>query len=341
MTNTEQDFEKKVLETLRSLGFQITGYYPYDSRSEIIGFIKPAPPLTTPVKTLATVIKGDLTVNKIESLHKIANDSNISKCIIFSPNNNTEISDESRMSISKYNMDLLTRDKIESITCTDTFDSGFSALEVISPTHLIDSLPDFATQKIPMNIVKLIGNDIPAWKIFEQAVYAAFKDGLGYHTRQLGNKTLFEKQPEGIAIRESALPKDRYGVVYECKSSSSKYLMTAQDELSYIEYINEKKSELNNIHKVDLKYFIIVSPDFSGDTELRRDNIFKKTNVLLVYMKASTLKLLTCWTQKISDNQIRLQVDLNEIFSINQDVVQDSKVLEYMKTFDSKFKSRY
>ena len=73
------------MSMLKSMGFKIAAFYPQDSRSDILGYIDPIPPMDIPTKTLVTVIKGNTTKDKIENLAKFANDSKVTKTIIFSP----------------------------------------------------------------------------------------------------------------------------------------------------------------------------------------------------------------------------------------------------------------
>ena len=58
--------EKKALQLLSSLSFNIKGYYSYGSNTDIIGFFKPQKPLTTMTKVILEVRVDPLDTKKIE-----------------------------------------------------------------------------------------------------------------------------------------------------------------------------------------------------------------------------------------------------------------------------------
>lgn len=333
----DTDFEKKVLSGLKSLGFSIVSYYPYDSRSDILGYLKPSPPLTVPIKTLVTVIRGDTTVDKIESSHKIARDGNVAKFIIFSPSNEQDIDKDVIDFVHSLGAEFIDRKKLEDISPSiKPKDHDLSILENLAPLKLINSLPDFAKQEIPKNIEDIVGNDIEAWRLFEQAVFSAFKEGFSYDARQLGSAVLFEKEPEGVVITSGI----KFGFIYECKSAKDVYQMTSDHEAKYIQYIQKKKLEVSAIYNTELKYFVLVGPKFAGDKELRRQNVFKNTNVLLIYLKASTLKTLASWALGVPESLKKL-IDLSDVFKLSEEFVSDETVKGYINTFDTTYRNRW
>jgi len=91
----------------------------------------------------------------------------------------------------------------------------------------------------------------------------------------------------------------------------------------------------------ELRYFVIIGPDFEGDIEGRRNEIYKETGVLAVYVKASTLSNVANWAHKI-DNKLKKMIDLGEIFSIiGEDIVTDNSIKKFIENFDQKYKVRY
>jgi hypothetical protein len=171
----------------------------------------------------------------------------------------------------------------------------------------------------------------------EEAVYAVFCYGFQYTVRQLGKEVLFQREPEGVVI---TVGKNAFALVYECKSSSTKYKMTVDDERTYSGYVEKKKREVMSLDHSELKYFVVVAPDFAGDLALRRENIFKETQVLLAFMKADTLRELGRWASQIPPN-LKPLIDLREIFKTTEVVVSNHIVNSYIQRFNQQYKMRY
>jgi hypothetical protein len=94
------------------------------------------------------------------------------------------------------------------------------------------------------------------------------------------------------------------------------------------------------LERSELKYFVIVAPDFSGNIKERRERIFKKTQVLVVFMPAEVLRLLSEWVCPLQSNLKRL-VDFGDVFRLDEVVVSKERVGSYIKKFEGAQRTRW
>jgi len=210
--------------------------------------------------------------------------------------------------------------------------------DVFSAPMLAKYLPEIALQKIPRQIASTVNDlGLKPWQVFEQVVFSVFHYCFSFAVRKYGEDSLFEHEPEGVVITYRNPP---YAFIYECKSAEQSYNMTAQDELTYKDYIQKKKEEVRALDKSDLKYFVIISPDFAGDISRRRENIFKETQVLPIFMSAKNLSTLGRWACSLP-NDVKILIDLRDVFSLKEPVVSLKSIENYIKAFENKTKKRY
>lgn len=131
-----------------------------------------------------------------------------------------------------------------------------------------------------------------------------------------------------------------FGLIYDCKSSKSSYSMNKQDELTYINYIKEKEIEFRNLYKCELRYFLIISPQFSGDLDLRRNAVYQATGVLLFFIKATTLRDIALWAYQLPNN-LKPLIDISELLLSREIIVSDETIVKYIKEFDKRMRKRY
>jgi len=332
---------------LREMGIALKGFYRYQGYSDLIGQQKPTWPLVTALKVMVEILNVKLNEEILNGFTKSCKDNQVARSIIFGIEDDKEIDQQLLQQIKRNNIDYFGPTQIskliqEKSINAENIQEYKKAGEVVSPKRLVDALDNLAHQIIPedisQNLKTVLNNDLPAWNIFEESVYAAFKYCVGYQVRQLGKEVLFQEEPEGVAIIQNDV---RTAFLYECKSSKSDYKMTIDHQRAYVSYIKNKQKEIEVLDHAKLRYFVIVGPDFSGDTEKRRNEIYEQTGVLLVFLNASMLSKISKWACDI-DSQVKDLIDLGKIFSIIKDaIVTDKSVSEFIKKFDEKYKDRY
>lgn len=337
-----KDLEQKVLKMLSSLGFNIKGYYPYDSVIDIVGFFEPRAPFKNSTKVLAEIRIDEPTVESVDAFFKLGRNTLAEKMILFTMKEFDILTPETQSLISRLKIEYFEARGLDKIlqeveASVEAITKITSACDVFSAKRLSEALPDLARQVIP----EYIARDLPqqqAWEILEDAAFAIFNSCFRYETKQLGRQSLFENEPEGMVVCPS---KGRsFGLIYDCKSSKSSYRMTKQDEQTYIDYIKEKQTEFRSLYNCELQYFLIISPEFSGDLEQRRNAIYQATGVLLFFIKATTLKEIALWAYKLP-NKLKGLVDISKVLLPNEIIVSDQTITEYIEEFDRTQRRRY
>jgi hypothetical protein len=328
-------FENSARSALKQIGFTTLGYYSYPARVDIVGYLDPPAPLKNPFKVVATILKGETTEEQIQNSSKLVEDSRANRLLIFSRSKKSNIQDKVVKFIESIEAECFDSQDIDEIMVGATSKEPLTELDKLSPQQYIKYLPEFSRQKIPFEITAFMNNKVLAWQLFEHSVFSIFHYTFVHRTKMLGSNTLFKNEPEGEVITSQ-----KFGLLYECKSSSSSYKMTSEDQAIYEGYIQSKKSWFDNYYSSELQYFVIISPAFSGDIQSRRDEINRKTNVLVIFLEADLLKTLAYWVSKM-DNNLKKEVDLGKIFKISEPKVESTTVSKYIEEFDSKAKKRY
>lgn len=347
MKLSDVDFEKKVFMILREMGIAPKGFYRYQDYSDLIGQQKPTWPLVNALKVMVEILSVKLNEEILNGFVKSCKDNQVARSIVFGVEDVEEIDQQLLQLMKGNNIDYFGPTQIgkliqEKSINAENIQEYQKASEIVAPKRLVDALDDLAHQIIPEdishNLKTLLNDDLPAWNIFEEAVCAAFKYCIGYEVRQLGKEALFQEEPEGVAIIQNDI---RTAFLFECKSSTSNYKMTIDHQRAYVDYIKNKQKEIEVLDHARLRYFVIVGPDFTGNTEQRRNKIYEETGVLLIFLNASTLAKIAKWACDI-DSQVKNLIDLGKIFSIVKDViVTDKSASEFIKNFDQKYKDRY
>lgn len=215
---------------------------------------------------------------------------------------------------------------------------NYPIYDMIGPPLLAQELPEVALQKIPVSMKEIVKKlDLAAWQLFEDSVFSIFHYCFNYNTKKLGGERLFEHEPEGVVTVGDI---NRFALLYECKSAKTAYTMTSDHELRYKDYIKHKVKTVQTLYGATLKYFVIIAPAFLGDLSERRQKIFEETQVLTIFIPASVLSLFASWACKIPSD-IKELIDLKSIMSLNEIVVSELTVTNYIKTFEDQNKSRW
>jgi hypothetical protein len=326
---------------LRSLGISIVGYYPYDHATDIVGFLKLPLPFKLPLKVVAEIAKSSVTVDAIDGFSKLAKNSLAEKVLLLAPSELDKLDPDAKKKLESERIEFVGKKDITVFSKTTTQSLAKQEYErirdVVSPNKLIKELPTFAKQVVPEDIQKMFGEPkLEAWQLLEEAVYCTFRYGFSYSVRQLGKEALFKNEPEGVVTTGGP---SQFALIYDCKSSSTKYTMSADDERTYVGYVAKKKKEVMSLDHCELKYFVIISPDFFGDAELRRENILKETQVLLVLIKADTLRKLGLWAADVPPD-LKSLIDLRDV--LTKEVIASCRTIDnYIKSFDKKYQKRY
>jgi hypothetical protein len=168
-------------------------------------------------------------------------------------------------------------------------------------------------------------------------VFVAFARCFNYPTQKLGREVLFEHEPEGVVTIDRR--RERYCILYECKSAAESYELSSDHVFRYIDYIEKKIEEAPIMYGCELEYFMVIAPEFSGDFGTRRQKIFSKTNIMPVFIKAQTFSRIAGWVYSIPPD-VRKLVDLKSIFIITEDIVSDDTIEEYITEFEKKYRKK-
>jgi hypothetical protein len=305
--------------------------------------MKPDPPLVVPIRTMVEIAKVKPRESMIEGFAAFSKDALSERTIIISPFGKSKLSNRVRSVLDKYRIDYVDIEQIKQIN-KKSATKGIAKPELkriyeyFSAPMLAKYLSDIALQEIPSEIAHTANElGLKPWQLFEDAVFAIFHSCFGFTVRKYGRDLLFEHEPEGIVITNSSPPE---AFIYECKSARQSYKMTAQDELTYIDYIQRKRDEINVLEKAELKYFLILSPDFSGDIARRRESIFRKTQVLPVFMPAKTLSALGLWAFQLP-NDVKRLLGVADFFKLKKAKVSLKDTEDYIKKFERRTRNRY
>ncbi len=180
----------------------------------------------------------------------------------------------------------------------------------VSPFLLIDSIPALARNEVPLPLQNQVrGLSIDAWNLLEDAVFFGFRMILGRSTIQLGKEVLFSHEPEGIVLEEET--PEPCAILYECKSRSKGYKISSDDQLRYKDYIKTKRHWIKARHKLSLRHFVIVGPQFNGHCDKQIGKI-EREGVKVSLVEASLLRSLFISAAQMSKEQTAL-IDLRNI----------------------------
>lgn len=329
-------FEKEALAFLRVLGFTPVGYYPYEYFSDVSGYLEPSPPFKIPFKTMAEIVRTTPTRESIEGFYKLAKDSLAHRMVMISTESLTDLKPEIQDQIDKLRIEFFDRETI--LTALEEKKIGKSTIleyselyDIFGAPLLAAALPNIATQKIPKEMKDHAQRQrLEPWQVFEDAMFSVFHYCFNYTTQKLGEECLFEHEPEGIVLIGDA---QRFALIYECKSAKKSYSMTSDHELRYEDYITGKIERIRILNGAALKYFLVIAPEFSGDISERRERIFRKTNVLVIFMPALVMSTLGIWACKLPSD-IKKLIDLRSIFRLDEEIVSKATTENYIKEFE-------
>lgn len=336
-------FEKEVFAFLSELDFSVGGYYTYQYYTDILGYLKPRKPFTIPTRVMVEIIRGSPTPALLESFAKLAKDSLSERALVFAETPRKSLKAATIAILEKYRLEYLDVEQVAN-SIAEQEQARFTAAEikkitdVFSAPILAKNLSEIAMQRMPKQIERTATDlGLKPWQVFEQAVFSIFHYCFSFTVRKYGEDSLFEHEPEGVAITNND-PASAF--IYECKSSGKSYKMTAQDELTYKDYIKRKKEEISVLDRAHLKYFVIISPDFAGDIMTRREEIYKETQVLPIFLLAKDLSVLANWACDLP-NDVKKLIHLDSIFSLEECIVSRRKIDSYIKEFENKTRRRY
>jgi hypothetical protein len=336
-------FEKEVLTFLMHLGFKVVGFYVYPYYTDILGYMKLEPPFTVPIRVMVEIVRGKPTEGMVEGFTKLSKDALSERALIFSAVPKTELDQKTASILDKYRIEFLDIKQVREaiakyapgiLTATEKK----KLYDVFSAPMLARNLQDIALQIIPKDISSTVDElGLRPWQVFEQAVFSIFHYCFNFTVRKYGEDSLFEHEPEGVVIAHGNPP---YAFIYECKSAKQSYRMTAQDELTYKDYIKKKTDEISALEKVDLKYFVILSPNFAGDIDRRRESIFSETQVLPIFMPANILSIFGLWACGLP-NDVKILIDLRNFFSLQESRVSIRSTKHFINVFENRTRRRY
>lgn len=152
-----KELEQKALRLLTGSGFNIKGYYPYDSVIDIVGYFHPTIPFKNPTKIIVEIRADKPTIETIDGFFKLGKNTIAEKMILFTIEEFDKLTPEAQSLISKLNIEYFgpkTLDKILEEMKAATLDVSklTNACDVFSPIRLSEALPDLAKQVIPKDI---------------------------------------------------------------------------------------------------------------------------------------------------------------------------------------------
>lgn len=333
-------FQKEALAFLETLNFTPTGYYPYDYFSDVSGYLGATPPFKVSSKVMVEITKTLPNMTLIDGFSKLAKDSLSRLMILISPNPFLDLSLEVRSHIERLGIEYFDRETVlntlkEKRISKSVIEGSPELYDIVGPVLLASALPDVALQKVPQEMTEYVGKlSLKPWQVLEDIVFSIFHYCFNYSTQKLGEERLFEHEPEGIVVIDDG---QRFAIMYECKSAEKQYTMTSDHELRYRDYINEKVKSVHILQAAELRYFLIVAPEFGGDFTERREKIFRDTQILPIFLPASVLSKLALWACKLP-NDIKKLIELKDIFKLDEKIVSMETIQEYIKEFDKKNK---
>ena len=333
-----REFEKEALSFLRSIQLAVVAYYPYDHCSDIIGYLQSQSPFTIRSRVVVEILKTRPSASMVESFGKFCRDSNAERTIILSQYRIADLDEETRAQISESRIDYLDRERIAQFI-KESGELGASLTpEEYAPVAYARSLPELSSQVIPERMRKTASQlGLEAWQMFEQGVSSVFEFCFGFTVNRLGKETLFKHEPEGLVLVQN---QSNFAFIYECKTAGESYQMSADHELRYRDYIQEKKAYVKCLHNFELQYLVIVGPSFAGDVKKRRQSIHQKTGVLTIFLPARVLSELAAWACGLP-GQVKRLIDLRQIFMLSEDEVSMETARKYMRDFEIETKNRY
>jgi hypothetical protein len=336
MKPPNDDFERKSVSVLRNIGFRAVSYYQYPYSTEILGYVKPRPPLTIPLKLMVAIVRSRPTAQLINSFHQTGKNALADRLVIFSPTDPRRLTSEAQRVLSRSRIEFFGGKIIDELARAKPRER---IQDIVSAKRLIDAISQLSLQTVPSDLSEYADIlNVQPWQIFEDAIFVAFQFCFHYRVRQFGKETLLEREPEGVAITTNDKP---FAIVYDCKSAKRKYHMSVDDERAYVEYILKKKSEVRSLDNSEVLYFLVVSPDFKGQLDSRRKNVAAATGVQMIFLKAQALQRLASWAYDLPSNLSPL-IDLREVFKRGKDpVVTTNDVEDYIRRFDEEYKKRY
>ena len=340
---SKNDIEAKSLRILRSLNFQVTGYYPYEHVTNLVGYLRQPEPFTTPIKVAVEIAKSPINKESVESFAKFGRNVLAQKLAIFHEDDFDDLDEDVRSTTSALKIDYIGGERLRKALSRSTVTPREArryrnSLDILSPKRLVEALPELSRRKVPKDIRNILGETFDAWEIMEDAVFAAFSHCFGYETRKLGHEKRFEPEPEGEVVTLNQPP---FAFLYDCKSTKNAYGMSKDDERAVINYINNKKGEIMARYRCALRYFIIIGPDFEGRLDLRRDTVYNETdNAILVFVKAEALRTISLWAYNIPP-RYKEQIDLKKTFKVGNEVIDKHIMEAYMRDFDSTYQKVY
>lgn len=336
------DITEKASKILKSTGFHVSGYYPYDHAINLVGSLQQPPPFDTPIRMAVEIAKSPISIESIESFAKFGNYALALKLAIFSVedlcNLNKDIQDTlNRLKINYIGGKSLEKALSKSSVSNEEAKDYQNSLDILSPKRLLLALPELSQRKIPADINDTLKSHFKAWEIMEDAVFAAFLYAFVFETIKLGHEKRFHDEPEGIVVTRGQQP---FAFLYDCKSTKDKYVMPVDDERAIVSYIENKKAEIKAKYRCNIRYFVVVSSSFGGDINLRRDNVYDRTNVILVLLEGVALSKLALWAHNLPPLHKEL-IDLKKIFKFGEKIIGIKQVKDYIKDFDNSHKQAY
>lgn len=330
------EVQKNSLTILQMLRFSPVSHQQYPYSIEILGYIEPSHPLTVPAKIMVEVVLAELNVELIETFYKAGKNALAERLVVFCDDEVENFPTDVQVALSRSKTDFFGKKKIETLLQSRPKEK---IQDIVSLKRLISALPELARRIVPNDLAPHAKSlNLISWQIFEDAVFVAFRDCFHYQVRQFGKETLLEREPEGVVVTSN---ENSFAFIYDCKSSSDSYNMKVEDERAYAEYVRRKKPEVIRLDKSELRYLVIVSPEFGGDPPLRAGNLARDTGIQLVCLRASTLQRLSQWANEMSSD-LKGLIDLGELFTgTDGPVIKDEIVGQYIAKFDLRYRNRY
>lgn len=161
-------------------------------------------------------------------------------------------------------------------------------------------IPQLAEQKLPRELAQC--SDWPIEDLLEFYLYRLFNVALCIDGVEWGHKKRGQKLPDG-SLR---IPGENRTFLYDAKSSSNPYRITASEEDKFVRYAKEGRKKASAANK-EIQCFLIVGSSFTGRLKEKADSFQSRANLKLVCMRAKDICNFANLVRLKSSNPSELQ----------------------------------
>jgi hypothetical protein len=172
-------------------------------------------------------------------------------------------------------------------------------------------LPTLAFNKIPADLSD-VGKT--ADQLLERIAFRVLTTVFRFGGERLGETRRGERLPDAILF----IPASGSAALLDCKAAGEGYTMSTADERAQVEYATKFRALAERVGR-DVTHTVILSSQFGGDFELRRNALRDQADIGLVYLRAVDLVRLALDVEIAEEPpRIREAIPWAAIFDVGQ-----------------------